>query len=173
MRAVCRVRRLRTFLFAWAMVEGSVMVLHAVLADFCRAKFEWDLRAVGFGMAASGSISVFSDLAFMPALVRRVSLSELQVASLGAATISIGLLHIAQGQSLPTFYAGTTTLRPPRRVASPTPSRPPPPPHTHTLLTTATISTISTATLPPTCRLKALSFYRWARLSSKPRQALS
>eukprot|EP00966_Prymnesium_polylepis_P096140 2227949-Prymnesium_polylepis.1 len=52
--AVGRMGDVRRLLVARAMVESSVMLLHATFADYTAAKWGWDQRAVGLGMALSG-----------------------------------------------------------------------------------------------------------------------
>ena len=92
------------------MVEASVMVLHAVFADYTRSKFGWDQKAVGFGMAFSGALSIVADLLLMPVMLRTRSLIELSVAMLGAVLIAAGLLLMLLASELAPFLLGLAAL---------------------------------------------------------------
>lgn len=52
--AVAGMGDVRQLLLARAMVDMSVMIMHAVFADFTYGKFGWEQSHVGFGMAFTG-----------------------------------------------------------------------------------------------------------------------
>ena len=42
------------------------MMLHATFADYTRAKYGWDQKHTGYGMAFSGALSVVVDMIILP-----------------------------------------------------------------------------------------------------------
>jgi hypothetical protein len=102
--------QVRTLLLARALVELSVMVTHATFADYTRAKFGWDQKRTGYGMALSGLISVLVDLVLLPPLHSRRLLSELAMGLLGGLAVAFGLLCLAFTPSTNGFFGGLALL---------------------------------------------------------------
>jgi MFS family permease len=100
----------RRLLCARALVELSVMIFHATFADYTRAKFGWDQKATGYGMAVSGALSVLVDMVLLPMLHSRRLLTELPAALTGGLLASSGLLAFALSHSPRGFFAGLTLL---------------------------------------------------------------
>eukprot|EP00900_Chrysochromulina_parva_P026348 jgi/Chrpa1/8347/Chrysochromulina_OHIO_Genome00001912-RA len=102
--------QVRVILMARALIELSVMMMHATFADYTRTKFGWDQKATGYGMALSGALSVVVDLGILPMLHRRRVLSELPTALGGGVLVAAGLALIALGSAVRAFLLGLAVL---------------------------------------------------------------
>jgi Major Facilitator Superfamily len=102
--------QVRVILMARALIELSVMMMHATFADYTRTKFGWDQKATGYGMALSGALSVVVDLGILPMLHRRRILSELPTALGGGVLVAAGLAVIALGSAVRAFLLGLAVL---------------------------------------------------------------
>jgi len=102
--------QVRVILMARALIELSVMMMHATFADYTRTKFGWDQKATGYGMALSGALSVVVDLGILPMLHRRRILSELPTALGGGVLVAAGLALIALGSAVRAFLLGLAVL---------------------------------------------------------------
>ena len=102
--------RVRRLLGARALVELSVMILHAAFADYTRTKFGWDQRRTGYGMAVSGALSVLVDVGILPALHSRRLVSEVTAALAGGLLVACGLLGLALSLTVRGFFFGLTLL---------------------------------------------------------------
>ena len=100
----------RGLLLARAVVELAIMTMHATFADYTRAKFGWDQKKTGYGMAFSGALSVVVDLGVLPLLHRHGRLSELAAGLGGGGLVAGGLALVAFGSSANGFLFGLAVL---------------------------------------------------------------
>jgi len=100
----------RGLLLARTLVELAIIMTHAVFADYTRAKFGWDQKATGYGMAFSGALSVLVDLGALPVLHRMQLLTELPAGLLGALTVATGLAMLAMSHTAKSFMLGLGVL---------------------------------------------------------------